>query len=332
MKQENKKSNDLHDFMVSATHEMQSEYERIQKSSKEDPGTAGDQGEENWANLFRDWLPSNYHIVTKGRILNYKGFTSPQVDVLVLHPTYPQKLLDKKRYLAAGVLAAFECKLTLKVADIDAALKTSAKIRNLLRKRSGTPYKELNSSIIYGLLAHSHCWKDENSTPVDNISKRLFEKDHEIIQHPNEMLDVLCVADLGTWTAVKIPYLGPIKFPKGRVKEIHKTYNLQESKLFGKQGAIQTSYMSHIMKDPNKDIEYTPIGTMITYLLYKLAWEDVSLRSLANYFRLSDMSGQSTGTIRTWKTEIYSKQVKEKIYKSRPVTLPWDEWTQFDFV
>ena len=68
MKNENKKSNDLHDFMVSATHEMQSEYERIQKSSKEDPGTAGDQGEENWAALFRDWLPPNYHIVTKGRM------------------------------------------------------------------------------------------------------------------------------------------------------------------------------------------------------------------------------------------------------------------------
>ena len=140
MKNENKKSNDLHDFMVSATHEMQSEYERIQKSSKEDPGTAGDQGEENWAALFRDWLPPNYHIVTKGRILNHKGLTSPQVDVLVLHPTYPEKLRDKKRYLAEGVLAAFECKLTLKVAHIDSAIKTSAKISSLLRKRIGTPY------------------------------------------------------------------------------------------------------------------------------------------------------------------------------------------------
>jgi hypothetical protein len=56
------KSNDLCDFMIAVTRDMSDEYERIQKRACEDPGTAGDQGEENWATLFRDWLPPSYPI------------------------------------------------------------------------------------------------------------------------------------------------------------------------------------------------------------------------------------------------------------------------------
>ena len=42
-------THDLHDFMQQLSDEMAAEYDRIQKRAAEDPGTAGDQGEENWA-------------------------------------------------------------------------------------------------------------------------------------------------------------------------------------------------------------------------------------------------------------------------------------------
>ena len=71
-------AHDLHNFMQQISQEMASEYRRIQ-----DPGTAGDQGEENWAELLRGWIPSNYEGVTKGRIISQDGRTSPQVDVVV---------------------------------------------------------------------------------------------------------------------------------------------------------------------------------------------------------------------------------------------------------
>ncbi len=48
------KSHDLFDFMFQISRDMASEYERIQKRATEDPGTTGDQGEENWATLLRD--------------------------------------------------------------------------------------------------------------------------------------------------------------------------------------------------------------------------------------------------------------------------------------
>ena len=134
--------------MNSATREIGAEYNRILKRAIEDPGTAGDQGEENWATLLRNWLPSTLKIVTKGRILSHEGIASPQVDVLILQPEYPNYLLDKKLFLAGGVFAAFECKITLESEHIEKFIKNSIEIKSHAEKRKGTPYKELQSPII----------------------------------------------------------------------------------------------------------------------------------------------------------------------------------------
>jgi len=84
---------DIHDFVRKAQGDLQAEYLRIRKRATEDPGTAGDQGEENWAALLREWLPDYFQVVTKGRILTDSGYASPQIDVLVLYPSYPKSSL-----------------------------------------------------------------------------------------------------------------------------------------------------------------------------------------------------------------------------------------------
>jgi hypothetical protein len=153
--------NDLFAFMQQASSTMQKEYERIRKRTAEDPGTTGDQGEENWAQLLREWLPTNFQVVTHGRIMNANGDASGQVDVLVLDPSYPKKLLTKKYYLSGGVVAAFECKITLRAEHITAVFEKAQRITSLLPARHGNPYLELNRPLLYGLLAHSHTWKGE---------------------------------------------------------------------------------------------------------------------------------------------------------------------------
>ena len=130
------KTHDLYDFMQQLSDEMAAEYNRIRKRTTEDPGTAGDQGEENWAELLRGWLPRTYEVVTKGRIISQDGRTSPQVDVLVLKDVYPEKLLNKKLYLAAGVAATFECKTTLKAEHIEKSMKTCVEIKKLVSNSS----------------------------------------------------------------------------------------------------------------------------------------------------------------------------------------------------
>ena len=137
------KTHYLSEFMQQLSAEMDAEYKHIQKWVTLDPGTAGDQIEENWAEILRGWLPSTYKVVTKGKIIGQNGSMSPQVDVLVLKSIYPERLLNKKLYLAAGVAAAFECKTTLRREHIKKAMKTCVKIKDLYPVREGTPLQRV---------------------------------------------------------------------------------------------------------------------------------------------------------------------------------------------
>ena len=314
-------THDLHEFMRQLSDEMAAEYRRIQMRTSEDPGTAGDQGEENWAELLRGWLPHTYKVVTKGRIISQDGRTSPQIDVLVLKSIYPEKLLTKKLYLAAGVAAAFECKTTLKAAHIDEAIETCVKIKNLYPAREGTPYKELYAPIVYGLLAHSHSWNGPNSTPVNNIAQKLLKfSGVPYLLHPRQGLDLLCVADLGTWFSQHTTFIRP----QPAVKPSDFRYR--------QGGSTGNSYVVHTIFQ-NKEVKhFTPIGVLIYCLSEKLAWENPELRDLADYYRSTDVvgSGITMGPTAVWSSStIYSRAVYSRLLADK--SLPrgygtWDEW------
>ena len=316
------KTHDLYDFMQQLSDEMAAEYDRIQKRATEDPGTAGDQGEENWAELLRGWLPSTYKVVTKGRIISQDGRTSPQVDVLVLKEVYPKKLLNKKLYLAAGVAAAFECKLTLKAKHIEEAAETCAEIKNLYPDRVGTPYKELHTPIVYGLLAHSHSWKRPNSTPEKNIEQKLRGSDKLLVSHPRLGLDLLCVSDLTTWTLFKVAQ--GIKVAHALSSDVRML--LMEAKA-RKLNVALTSHIKHC-PFPNEQVEhFTPIGSLISNLSKLLAWEDPALRGLADYYLNLKMPGSGDGYMRWWDDSVYSVAVRKRLETSDLYNKDWDEWS-----
>ena len=315
------KTHDLYDFMQQISNEMAAEYNRIQKRATEDPGTAGDQGEENWAELLRGWLPSTYKVVTKGRIISQDGITSPQVDVLVLKDVYPEKLLNKKLYLAAGVAAAFECKTTLTAAHIEKTVKNCVKIKDLYPVREGTPYKELHTPIVYGLLAHSHSWTGSNSKPEDNIERKLRESDASYVLHPRQTLDLLCVADFGTWISSKMTFVGP---------RVIRNYESTPFSVCGPEGAALSMHIGHTPSSSHQVQHFTPIGTLISYLSQWLAWEDQTLRDLADYYRLAGISGSGGGNFRYWSSSIYSESVRPRA-ETGPLLSGlasiWNEWS-----
>lgn len=308
---------DIHDFLLSTQRDMHDEYIRILKRASEDPGTAGDQGEENWATLLKNWLPSYFHVVTKGRILCDNGYASPQIDVLVLHPSYPKILLDKKLYLAGGVAAAFECKTTLKASHIKEAVQTASSIRRNLTKKEGTPYKELNSNIIYGLLAHSHSWKSENSTPIENIEKSLLKADNELVKHPIEQIDYICVSDLGTWQSSKTTYMSPhLSF-----------YNEKFIEIYGEKGSAITSYIASTINTENQKEYFTPISNLLAGLFSKLSWQFTDMRDLDMYFRKVNMYGNGSGSMRFWPIDIYSEGIRSRVYSGQLSNgVSYDEW------
>lgn len=310
------KTHDLYDFMRQLQNDMAAEYDRIQKRATEDPGTAGDQGEENWAELLRGWLPRTYEVVTKGRIIGVDGRTSPQLDVLVLKSIYPEKLLNKKLYLAAGVAAAFECKNTLKAEHIEKAVETCVKIKDLYSVREGTPYKELHAPIVYGLLAHSHSWKGDNSTPEDNIQQKLIMSDYCHVSHPCQGLDLLCVADLTTWTLCKLTFLS-------RLSPQDPNYASQEAEMI-------TSYMRNTAGSDIQIDDFTSIGVFISNLSKRLAWEDLTLRDLADYYHDIKLTSSGSGIQRKWQANlIYSSEVFSGFGIRGPLVgeaNTWNEW------
>ena len=312
----------LHHFMRQISEKMGSDYQEIQERTTEDPGTAGDQGEKNWANLLRGWLPRAYEVVTKGRIIGADGCASGQVDVLVLKSIYPKQLVDEehKMFLAAGVAAAFECKTTLKASHIEEAVKRCVEIKNLYPVREGTPYKELHAPIVYGLLAHSHSWKGKNSTPEENIEQKLSKADELHVSHPRLSLDVLCVADLASWTMSKMTFFAPWMIPG---------YEWSFPQEYPRHGVALSSYIAHTTSVENQVYYFTPIGVLISKLSHLLAWETPALRDLVDYYRITDIGGSGAGVPRPWPSSIYSESVRDRA-KFGPLATGeskrWDEW------
>jgi hypothetical protein len=319
---------------------MADEYGRIQKQARADPGTAGDQGEENWASLFRDWLPPIYQIVTKGRILSPDGALSPQVDVLVLSPSYPKHLLDKKHFLAGGVLAAFECKTTLRAAHLMEAVQNAVAIRSHLPLRFGTPYRELFSPLYYGLLAHSHEWLSPTDKVGDHVLNLISEHDLAFVGHPREMLDLVCVADLGVWVLGKDTWRGPKTINKGKANA-EEFWLTSGAQVWGPGGSAGTHYVRKVlpMEGTHSDSRFTPIGAALSHIMRRLAWEDPGLRGIASYFWNIRMEGSGPGYERRWDSAIYSATIREDVLNGThipPVVGQlwdsdqlWNEWAGY---
>jgi hypothetical protein len=281
---------DVVEFMQQILAELDSEYRRIRNRSTEDPGTAGDEGEENWAELLRSWLPATYQVVTKGRILSSLGEASPQMDVLVLHRDYPRKLLNKKHYFSTGVIAAFECKNTLRRDGIKKAIQNAKLLSEVLHRERGMKgywrqsrfvdpvYDELHRPIIYGLLAHSHSWSPASAR--DLIDDAISELDLETSTHVREVIDIVCVADVAVWSMDRCA--SDIGFP---------SYP---------HPAICTSWMSCLhadrwLADSIFHRSFTTSGALLSRLYQKLSYQHEEALQFSNYFKLATRDGASGG-------------------------------------
>lgn len=310
-------AHELDVWIQQTTSEMASEYERIRRRATEDPGTAGDQGEENWADLLRNWLPTGYQVRTKGRILAHDGTASRQVDIVVLRPGYPTRLADKRLYLTSGVAAAFECKLTIAATHITEATETAAQIARMTAPRSGTPYRELVSPIIYGILAHSHRWST-SQVAIEKINEYVISGTGKHASHAREYLDVVCVAD----TCASL-----------RSTELNRKVAAIWKRLGGapEEAPEQISCMvGNFFPDTSRP----PIGPLLAYLLIRLGWEDSSVRPFADYFRLANIFsrcfGGAASMIPTGLDSDTEAAVLGRPLEDYDESAPW-AWDEWDF-
>jgi len=226
-------------------------------------------------------------------------------------------------YLAAGVAAAFECKLTLKDSHLSKFFETAGIVSGLSPRYGGTPFRDTHSPIFFGLLAHSHSWRRD---PLITIDDKLTELDETLVTQPRHMPDMVCVGDLGTW------------FPRKSV-ERSGDYHLFRS--------IDTSYMisgleverytrdtftSIISSGESSDI--SPVGALLTRLIYRLAWDDHALRGVAQYFKATNVAGCAISRKRrVWPVDTLSERTISMASHHPPNPDGWtraSDWT-WDF-
>ena len=316
-------SHDLEVFVDEVSDQLAAEYERIRRRAPEDPGTAGDEGEENWRDLFEQWLPGEFTVVTKGRILGANGQASPQVDVIVLRPGYPRSLRNKKTYLAGGVVAAFECKLTLRPHHVAEAANAARAIRSLAEDREGTPYDELHSPIAFGLLAHA---AELGKSPIERLDA-LLAHELEVDGHPRDVLDAVCVAQTACWTSMNVLLPRPAAIDDelwGRMRQLHQ---LEEA------GSIRANYVRWLPW-PGNELPPRPLYVLIGHLLRRAAWEFPVYQPLANYWTMSQVHGSGGGAVasRSWPFTILSEPVRRGVTEGRLISgVRWSRWGVGDY-
>lgn len=154
------------------------------------PVEKGDTAELNWLEWFEKYLPKRYS-VTKGKVIDYEGNLSDQIDIIIYDHQYSPLVFTIKNvtYVAAeSVYAVFEVKQELNKKYIEYAGQKTGSVRKLKRTSAKIPYstglkppKELHR-IIAGLLTTKTGWVDSEKN-----TRKYLEKLED-----NQELDIIC--------------------------------------------------------------------------------------------------------------------------------------------
>lgn len=153
--------------------------------------------------------------------------------------------------------------------------------------------------------------------PAENVTRKLWAADRAEVRYPREMLDVLCVADLAAWSSTRMTFMGPC---------FVNAWTEQFASIYGSAGSTTTSYIGPADHGSGPG---NPIGVTIAKVLQHLAWEDPSLRPIADYWRLAGLWGSGAGAIRLWDpAAIYSASVAPRVMAGALVNgEAWNEWS-----
>jgi hypothetical protein len=224
--------------------------------------------------------------------------------------------MTQKYVFAGGVIAAFECKLTLRKEHVREAFQVAAKIKRKAPVRTGTPYDELNSPPIYGLLAHSHSFRSGN--PSSKLHTIVEEYQVKYAEEPRELLDIICVADTATLPLGKKLILGAYR----NDEELEEIMRLGVA-----AAAVSTMYVIHDEDKQASTLADTGaiLAGLVYELTYRLAFEDSSIRDWADHLsRLGWYGG--IGRHIYWAADVFSPQLSKALITKKPEDDRWSKW------
>jgi hypothetical protein len=189
----------LYEMFMSLQREMRSKLETGRECFGH-PTAKGDDSENGWLEWFADYLPKRYD-VKRAFVLDSKGNTSDQIDVVVFDRQYSPFLLsrDSACYIPAeSVYAVLEVKQSMDRENIAYAREKAKSVRSLHRTSAPIPHaggiykpKEL-TPILSGILTYDCSWSPPFGEP--------FERSLETT-HIDDRLDLGCAICNGSFEA-----------------------------------------------------------------------------------------------------------------------------------
>lgn len=161
---------------------------------------AGHDGEGTWRRILSEWLPG--FPVKSRRYIVGPGGRSQEIDLVLLRPDYPTPLIEESTVLASGVVAAFECKLTLKRPHIAQAIALKAQLTKVAGDATSIE-GALRGPIPLALLSHSA----DSFFQKPDFSGHLtdeYEFQSASIDRPSDELDALLVADRAFFSTMRM--------------------------------------------------------------------------------------------------------------------------------
>ena len=186
--------------------------------------------------------------------------------------------------------------------------------------------------MIFGVLAHAHDWKPSRASGTGRITESLYSCAHKTLDllepdtpelcHPRYLIDVVCVANAATFVYGKTLFVRPIP-PDEHLQAQFEDYAATIGEDYECVATIYRSY-----EDGNIDgfnVLGEPLVALVSYLTQRLAYEDVSLRPLADYFEMIHTAG-SIGKIIEWSPGIFSDEVLSQLSAGRYDAQAWSKW------
>ena len=179
---------DLREMFAQRQNELAARYERVR--SIQHPTGSGDEGEEAWEEVLRDFLPLRYSLGRGRFIIDSNGSISEQQDIVIYDgqfaPTFLK--LESISYIPVeSVYSVIEVKPALNKAAVNAAGDKATSVRNLtvVPGEFGTIGGETGShdpkGILAGLVCHTSDWRPpfgpafhESLSSMDSFSQLDF--------------------------------------------------------------------------------------------------------------------------------------------------------------
>lgn len=164
-------------------------------------GLKGDESEQNWVDLFQEYLPKRYE-TRRAKVIDSNGDVSDQIDIVIHDRQYSPFILKQKsvHYVPAeSVYAVFEVKQVFSKDEFEYAAQKALSVRNLVRTSLPIPYANGTYAakkphrILSGLLALDSKWNPPLGAPFESAV---------LAQGSKSMLDLGCCVKHGSFEVI----------------------------------------------------------------------------------------------------------------------------------